>query len=455
MNRIRSLAICLMLLLPGCGPLPGKPYDLKQELGFTQSVQERYTVDEEWWRAYGDAQLDRLVSAALERNIDLARAAVNINKALYAARRAGADRLPELSGSGEGGVSRDISTSAPSTRNFSATGGISYEVDLWLRLADAASAKEWEYRATVEDREAARLVLVTSTTDLYFELMYLHEAMAVSRNNIKLYEEIHQIVSNRYRYGKVSALEQDQAAQAVLTEEKRLFSLDLRRREVENSLRLLLNYEPGKALGLDFEHELKPAPRPFNLDVPLAVLARRPDLKAAEHRLQGAFMDVKATHKSWYPSITISGALESSSDSLDTVFDAPFASGLIVINLPFLQWNKIKWNVKISEAEYELLQLDFENKLNKALNEVAMACAYYANAVDNLRNAEERYEKACNISDIYKEQYEQGKRELSDWLESMNVSGTAWLEVLENRYQTLRRTNEVYKTMAGRYQSVE
>lgn len=451
---LRFIGLLLALFwLGACMPPNLEVEPLERQLEYTPEIQARYDQDELWWQAYGDPQLNELVETALSRNIDLAKAAVNINKALYTARRLGEDLLPEFSSSGEGSVRRELEGGASTSKSFSVTGGVSYEVDLWLKLADAASAKEWEYRATIEDKEAARLTLVTSTADFYFELMYLHSAMSASRSIIDIYKQIHQIMTNRYQAGKISALEPEQAAQAVLTEQKRLYSLDIRRKEVENSLRLLLNYEPNARLGLAFDREIGHAAEAVNLNVPTAVLANRPDLKAAEYRLQGAFKDVAAAYKAFYPTITLSAALGASSDSLGTMFDVPFTSGTVLINLPFLQWNKIRWNAKVSKSEYDLLKLEFEKKLNTALNEVGMAYSYYANATDNLTNAEDRYMHARSISEIYRHQYEQGKRELSDWLDAMNTMWGAWMEVLENRYQTLRRNNEVYKTMAGRYQS--
>ena len=438
----------------GCAMPQLEADSLDRRLAYTPEVRAQYTPDQQWWRVYADPQLDRLVETVLSRNVDLAKAAVNVNKALYMARRVGADLLPEFSASGEGSIRRELDGGSSTSKSFSATGGVSYEVDLWLKLADTASAKEWEYRATEEDKEAARLVLVTSTADLYFELLYLHSAMDASRASIAIYKEISKIVRNRHQFGEVSALEPEQAAQAVLTEEKRLYSLGIRRREVENSLRLLLNYTPGTSLELTFSKEIGHVAEPVNLNVPMAVLANRPDLKAAEYRLQGALKDVSAAYKAFYPTITLSAALGASSESMGTLFDVPFTSGAVLINLPFLQWNKIKWNAKVSKADYDLIKLEFEKKLNTAVNEVTMAYHYYANAADNLRNAEERYIRSRKICEIYQQQYEHGKRELSDWLDAMNTMWAAWMEVLENRYQTLRRNNEVYKSMAGRYQNV-
>lgn len=447
------VVLATLLLASGCMPHAVEPEPLERVLAYTPSVQAQYARDEQWWQTYNDSQLNRLVETAFSRNIDLAKAAVTVNKALYTARRVGADLLPEFSSSGEGTARRELNKGDSAAKTLAASVGVSYEVDLWQKLADTASAKEWEYRATEEDKDAVRLTLAASATDFYFELAYLHSATAASQASVDMYKQINQIVSRRHQSGKVSALEPEQAAQAVLTEENRLHSLEIRKREVEKSLRLLLNHSPNESLELSFDDEFTHTAETVNLGVPLAVLANRPDLKAAEFRLRGAFKDVNAAQKAWYPTITLSAALGASSDSFSPAFDVPFTSGAIVINLPFLQWNKVKWDVKISEAEYDLLKLEFEKKLNTAVNEVAMANAYYANAIATFTNAEDRYARSAKICDIYMKQYEHGKRELSDWLEAMNTMWAAKIEMLEYRYQILRRNNETYKAMAGRYQS--
>jgi NodT family efflux transporter outer membrane factor (OMF) lipoprotein len=442
-----------LLCLGACSMTELDAVPLETRLAYTPEIQARYSRDDQWWRAYNEPQLDALVTTALSRNVDLAKAAVTVSRALYAARYAGADLLPVFSGSGEESFRRqpEFKDDVATAKTYSITGGASWEVDLWMKLRDTATAREWEYRATMQDRDAARLLLIASTADFYFELMYLHSAIGASRSIINIYKQLQQIVDNRFRHGKVSPLEPEQAAQSVLTEERRLYSLQIRQKEVEQGLRLLLNLEPGADLGLTFDKEIGNVSEAVNLGVPLAVLANRPDLKAAEYRLFGAFKDVRAAEKSLYPTVTLSAAIGSSSSTSDTLFDVPFTSGAVLVNLPFLQWNKIRWNIKISQSDYELLKLEFEKKLNTALNEVSIAYSYLLNAEDNMYNAEDRYMRARNISEIYKDQYEHGKRELSYWLEAMNTMWTAWQEVLNYRYQTFRRTNEVCKTMAGRY----
>jgi Outer membrane protein len=125
-------------------------------------------------------------------------------------------------------------------------------------VADAASAKEWEYSATIEDLLAARLALVNSVVDTYFYLAYLDEAIRYTRDSLENYRRIEKIASARYFLGKSDALEQAQARQAVLSSEDKLIGFETQAREYEETLRNLLNLHPGQRV---------PA-APMNLDYP-------------------------------------------------------------------------------------------------------------------------------------------------------------------------------------------
>ncbi|MGN7086944.1 TolC family protein, partial [Neisseria sp. P0001.S005] len=107
-----------------------------------------------------------------------------------------------------------------------------------------------------------------------------------------------------------------------------------------------------------------------NLDVPITVLANRPDLRAAEYRLQASQQSVNAQKRSWYPSITLGASLSTSSDKAKSTFNIPMLGGSATINLPFLNWQTMKWKDKTVQAEMDSAKLNFEKALTTALNEV-------------------------------------------------------------------------------------
>ena len=83
--------IFLMIIVAVAGCANVTRTSLNEEIGYTEELAERYVADGEWWKAYNDAELDRLIELALENNTDLAQSGINITKALYTARNAGVD----------------------------------------------------------------------------------------------------------------------------------------------------------------------------------------------------------------------------------------------------------------------------------------------------------------------------------------------------------------------------
>jgi len=441
--------IVILCTATGCSNrLPAEP--LEKRLGYTSEMRIQYQVEESWWVIYKDEQLNGLISTALQNNLDYAQGAVRINRAMYQANSIGVDLLPKFTAVSETSSTQDIH-SGTSERRFSSEFSVSYEVDLWRKLSDSAAAKKWEYEATVEDRAAAKLALINNVVDVYFSLAYLDMALKITRQNIANYEKILEIITAKYQYGKISGLEPEQAAQSLLAAKNNLIDFEVQQQSGLQNLRILLNLEPAAPLEIIYPDILSVQVPEVNLDIPLAVLANRPDLKAAQYRLQSAFKNVQAAQKAWFPQITLGAAIGSESNSHKTMFDMPFVSSLAKITLPFLQWNMIKWNIKISEAEYDEVKLNFEKVLNSALNELNLAFFQYRKAEETYQNIFRKHEHDVRISQYYRVRYDSGASELSDWLNSLNTAAGSQLDMLKNRYLVIKYENVIYKSIVGRY----
>lgn len=171
-----------------------------------QTIVAGYKIDSEWWKTYHDENLNKLVAVALENNIDLKKSAITVNKALYEANLLGQNLVPEFSGSLGASVSNNMKAGQTS-HNYTSELGVSYEIDLWRKLSSAASAQEWEYKATQQDMETTRLALINNVVDSYFHLVYLNQAIRVTEQNIGFYTQLLQIINNKFTSGKVDALE--------------------------------------------------------------------------------------------------------------------------------------------------------------------------------------------------------------------------------------------------------
>lgn len=450
LNKI-TFALALSTTLVGCANLDDSFQATEQNFQQYEAISQQYDVNENWWSLYQDPQLDRLVQMALENNKDLAKAAVSVNSALYQANLLGADLVPSFSGQVGSSAQKNINTGGNSTISHSGSLSVSYTLDLWRRLADAADAGAWTHAATVEDLAATRLSLINSVITTYYQIAYLKDAIKVSEQSLGYYNQISTLMQNRWRQGVVDRANYDQTQQSVLTAKNTLISYQTQLKTAEQTMRNLLNLTPSEALNLHYPAILNVKLAGVNLNVPVSAIANRPDVKGYEYRLRSAFKDAKATQKSWFPSITLGGSLSSSGNKIDNAFNTPIAGGTVAISLPFLSWNTVKWNVKISEAAYETAKLNFEQAITTALNEIDANYYSYSQSLQNFDNLQQRFNYDKRITQYYKNRYDAGVSELSDWLSAINDEKSSELSILSAKYTLIQNENAVYSAMGGYY----
>jgi len=322
---------------------------------------------------------------------------------------------------------------------------------LGRKLSATADAQVWEYQATRQDMANTRLTLINNVADAYFNIAYLNEAIELAQKSLKQYQEINRIADAKFRYGRADSSQPTQAKQSLLSAQNNLISLKNSLDTQKQVLRNLLNLKPNEVIAADpAQYRLLPV-KGVNLDVPITVLANRPDLRAAEYRLQSSLQSVEAQKRSWYPSITLGASLSTSSEKAKSTFNIPLLGGSATINLPFLNWQTMKWKDKTAQANFDSAKLDFEKALTTALNEVNTNYLAYQNAQAALNNQEQRYALDKKNSRYYQVRYQHGKNELKYWLEALNTEYSSAQNVLNQRYETLKYENMVYKAMAGRY----
>lgn len=449
MKKKIIILIALGIILGSCSNLKKDYQKMDSEIETYKELSKNYDIDSKWWESYGDQQLNNLIELGLKKNSDLAKAAININKALYQAKIIGSDLVPEFNGNLSSSVSKNIESGGNSNIDHSGSFNISYEVDLWQRLRDMKDAQEWEYKATIEDYEKTKLTLINSIIDSYFSIIYLENYIEINKSMSKNYLDIEKIVENKLRYGTADILDKKQAEREVIRSNNTLISYEKDKKEQESLLRNLLNLKPDDELKIEYRDILEVKNLGVNLDVPLNIVANRPDIKAYEYRLKNAFKDAVASEKQLYPNITISSALSSSSDKFNNTLKTPVALGSVSINLPFLNWNEIKWNIKISRAEYEEAKLNFQQGIVTALNEIDYNYFLYVKEQENYVNLKNINEYDNEIAINYERKYENGKVELREWLLSLNDEALSRLNIINSKYQMIKIENTIYQSIGG------
>jgi NodT family efflux transporter outer membrane factor (OMF) lipoprotein len=448
------LVLSLNVLLAACATHTSYPQQSLRTAGMLSSAEiaAQYQVNSNWWEIYQDATLNQLISTALTNNADLRQAALTAEKARYSARLTGVDLLPKANGSLGASSSKDLKQGGISSRNFTGQLGLSYELDVWQKIRANTNAAIWRYQASEQDMAASRLSLINSVVDNYFHLAYIDGAISLTTDSIEQYRRIARISQAQYQVGKISSINVTNAEQSLLNAENSLNSLQQNRVEVVQNLHNLLNQRPNE------QADIRPTPLDqihfsgVNLDVPLSVLANRPDLRAAEYRLQSAYASQQATRRNWYPSISLSTAVNSRSDTAASALRFPVGTASVNVNLPFLDWQTLYWQNKQAKADFDSAKLTFEQSLTTALNEVERYYQQYKLSRASLTNTEQKYQYDLKNSRYYYARYQYGTNPLSDWLDALNTQYSSAQNVLNNRYNVLQNENLIYQAMAGRYQ---
>lgn len=419
-----------------------------------EDVTKQFSINEQWWRGYNDAQLNALVDQAIQNNLDLAKSAIAVNKALYNANLVGANLVPTFSGSGStsaskgiGSTSNNVSTGV-STISNTASFNLSYTIDLWKRLADTASAAEWEHKATIEDLKSTRLSLINSVVATYYQIAYYRDAIAVTEKTIKNYEEISRILRNKLAAGAIDSLAVEQAQQSTLNARNSVVALRANLNTAEKTMRNLLNLKPNQPIAARYPSILSVKLQGVDTNVPVSAIANRPDVTARLQRLQSAFKTLTATEKSWFPTLTLGASLSSKAEKMG---DNPVGSGVFSFELPFLDWNRVQNNVKISETDYVTARMNYEQTITSALNEIDNYYYAYKQSRSSLGLLQQTYEKDKKISAYYKNRYNQGVSEFREWISAMNTELNSQLSILNQKYTILTNENLVYQAMAGKY----
>lgn len=406
-------------------------------------------INREWWTGYGEARLNELIGLGLKNNIDLAKSAIAVNKALAQAGVLQADLVPSFNANLGAETGKNIKTGGSWSESYKSGVSLSYEIDLWRKLANSADAAMWEANATKYDLQAARLALINSVADAYFEAKYQKESINLYEKTLKNYEELEAIIKAKFELGKEEELSLKQVKSSVISAKNRILNASKSLDAAEKTLRNLLNVRPEFELNLSGNLS-DISPQGVNLNVPLYAIGARPDLQAAISRIKEALLGVKVSQKSFYPSITVGAGLSGSGDSASEGLKLNFLSGNIAINLPFLNYSKLKSKLKISELEFETMKLNYAQTLTTALNEIDAGYKNLQKDEAVLRNLNENLRNLSSISEIYKLKYDYGKTELKNYLEAQNSLLEGRISLIAQKYKILQDEIGIYKATAGK-----
>ena len=446
--NLTKLASALLLgsSLVGCAAVVKTPYEqpsiavpgsFQNNTALSKQIYDDVLADQ-WWTLFRDPQLNTLVEDVLSRNSNLAVAGINLQQARIQTRqtqsqqgiRIGDARVStgrQFSLDGDGDRSTGISLGYP---------GLSYELDLFGKLANQTEAARWEARATEQDLQATAQSLIGTTAQLYWQLAYLNERYSVVQQNLATAQKTYDLVRVQYRAGAVSGLDLTQAEQAIQSQQATLSQIEQQRGETRTALAVLMNM-PVQQLSIQEPQRLPNIALPaIAAGLPASLLSRRPDLNAAELRLRKALANKDANKASYYPSISLTGSLSTgigTSTSLSDALKNPVATLGAGLTLPFLQWNDMKRDLQVNELEYEKAILQYRQTIYEAFADVENALSNRTELTKQVELQRRNVELAEKTERLTEVRYRNGAVALKNLLDAQETTRNARLSLVQTR----------------------
>lgn len=371
--------------LPGLGPAPQprSPASLASARSFAAPAAD--WPGDGWWRAYGDAQLDRLVEEALAGSPDLAAAKARLDKANALVGQARASLLPSLTANGSvAEAKQSYNNGIPPQfipKGYNDIGRVtldfSYELDFWGKNRASVAAATSEALASQADLAQARLMLSTSVAAAYADLARLWAERDVAARAAQARQETFDLVGRRVNDGLDTQGELQQAKAGPSAARADLAAIDEQIAIARNQLAALVGQGPDR--GLSIARPAATAIKPFGLPPTLAadLVGRRPDLTAARWRATEAARRIGVAQAQFYPNVNLTAFIGFQSLGLAQLFAAGSDIGQVgpAVSLPIFQGGRLRANLRGARADYDEAVASYERTLIQALQEVADAAA--------------------------------------------------------------------------------
>lgn len=387
--KIANISPAALLLLGGCA-IPASPPAVAPvvpaSLGLTGAAAP--VVADDWWTGFGDPQLDRIVADATGGNPTLAAALARIAQAqaVLSSRRADTgpdvtldanEQLQRLSGRyiippPYGGSVRFVGQTQAN---------LTWNLDLFGRQKAAIEGARASARAAALDLAAARLAIAGSVAQTYIDLARAEAEATIARRTIATRQDSLRLVNIRIRNRLASNL-QATAAQTLLAQaQTALVRADGARALATNALAALAGRGPDYAAAIRPATLRLDAVLPLPAQVPADLLARRPDIAAAQARIEAAAAGRQVARRAFYPNVNLTALAGFQAIGLGNLvsLDAGTAGAGPAIHLPLFDNGRLKADLAGATAALDLATADYNDRVIGAVRDAADAIALVAN----------------------------------------------------------------------------
>ncbi|MBL8260012.1 MAG: efflux transporter outer membrane subunit [Candidatus Competibacteraceae bacterium] len=409
----------------------------------------RAAADIGWRDFFQDGKLQTLIARALANNRDLRVAVSNVEKARAQHLIQRSERLPRL---GANATADRIGGDGLSSDSYSAGVGVTgYELDLFGKVRNLTEAASQQYLAQEAARRAVQLALIGEIATAYLALATDRELLGFSQATLKNYQDSYALTEKRFSLGAVSGLELEQI-----------------RTQVESARADVARYQgrialDGNALDLLVGAPVEPALWPAGLNdpgvkllappvgLPSETLLRRPDIRAAEHRLRAANANIGVARAAYFPSVSLTGSLGSASAELTDLFGGGTLLWRFMpqVNVPIFQGERLRANVDSAVADRDIALSQYEKAIQTGFREVADTLALTGALARQHEAQSALVDAATRAEQLSRARYRAGRDSYLLLLDAQRTLYAAQQSMLATRYSEQSNRIALYKALGG------
>jgi NodT family efflux transporter outer membrane factor (OMF) lipoprotein len=383
-------------------------------------------LDAQWWKSFGDNQLNTLVDEALANNPSLRAAQARLQKVEAGIANAEAARMPQVNASFDatqqrysknGLIPAPLAGSIKDSGTLQASG--SWELDLFGKNRAALEAAIGQARAANADAQAARMMLATQVARTYFQWVRIQDQLAVAQRALAQREQSRKLVQDRYQAGLDTQVEVQQSESALPDARYQIEALKEQQALLVNALTALTSKQ-NSTLAL-----VKTAPAAIKIEaiaqsIPMDLLGRRADITAARWRVEAATHDIDNAKALFYPNINLTAFAGFSSIGLDRLLDTGSNQWGVgpAIRLPLFEGGRLRANLKAKTADLDAAIETYNSVVLDAVRDVADQLTSSKSIVAQQTEQQAAQSAAENAYSIALQRYEGG---LGNYLQVLNA----------------------------------
>lgn len=400
-----------------------------------------------WQEIFRDAKLQSLIEEGLANNVDMQAAILRVEEAKVMLTSARLSYLPSINLAPQGTFSSF--DGSKTSKTYQLPVAASWEIDLFGKLLNANRNQKAAYLQSKYAQQAVRSQLICGIANIYYSLLMLDRQVEITTETSAIYKENVRVMEAMKIAGMTTEAAVAQMRAASHQVEASLMDLKRQVRETENSLAVLLAKAPQTIERSTLDEQVMP--EELTAGVPLQLLENRPDVKVAEMTLASAYYTTNQARAAFYPGLNITGTAgwTNSAGAMVVNPGKVLLTAIGSLTQPIFNNGKLIANLKVSKAEEKIAQMNYQQAILKAGQEVSDALFLYETQNKKLQEDKGQVEQLDKAVTYTKALFQSGDATYLEILTAQQSLLSAQLSEVADNFQRMQAVINLYSALGG------